>query len=213
MNLLLSFVLLTPAGLAQYEDSGAISPPIPADSPFGRAIQETAENELYFSSDGARAPREPRGRTERSYALAADHVVHPITAANYSEDGLITTDVRGIYYNQSFPRSEPVGGGSTRVYDFQGRYAVDDRLQLVDQEDPTIVQSRIIGSQIMTELWASLGLFSIFELGLMLPLVGAMRRVKSPIRVLFPAPFGPISPSRPPSPNLTLGILTTSWAW
>ncbi|MEL6429577.1 MAG: hypothetical protein AAFR54_10395 [Planctomycetota bacterium] len=131
MNLLLSFVLLTPAGLAQSGDDGAIAPPIPAESPIGRAVRQAANDELYFSADGARVPREPRRRTERSYAQAADHVVHPITAANYSEDGLITTDIRGIYYNQSFPRSEPVGGGSTRVYDFQGRYAVDDRLQLM----------------------------------------------------------------------------------
>lgn len=59
-------------------------------------------------------------------------VVHPITAFNYADDALITSDMRGSYLHQHFPRNANVpSGGAARVYDFQLRHAVDDRFQLL----------------------------------------------------------------------------------
>lgn len=70
------------------------------------------------------------GSTYRS-ATASKYIVRPITAPNYSEDPYITTDVRGTYINHQFPTNRTLTGGAARVYDFQGRYAVDDRLQIM----------------------------------------------------------------------------------
>lgn len=48
---------------------------------------------------------------------------------------------------------------------------VDDPLLLVNTQDNTEVNSHIIGGQFKTELWASIGLFDVGELGIVLPLI------------------------------------------
>lgn len=63
--------------------------------------------------------------------IASRKHVHPITAHHYSEDALITTDLRFTYANHQFPSAVAFGGGGAyRGYDLQGRYAVNERFQV-----------------------------------------------------------------------------------
>ncbi len=47
----------------------------------------------------------------------------------------------------------------------------NDPLQLVDRDDPTIIRDRIIANSLKAELWGSIGLFDIGELGFVLPII------------------------------------------
>lgn len=68
-------------------------------------------------------------------APASKYVVRPITAPNYSEDPYITTDVRGTYVTHTFPSNTSFNGTRRafdfHTYDFQGRYALSDDLQIM----------------------------------------------------------------------------------
>lgn len=70
------------------------------------------------------------GSTYRS-ATASKYIVRPITTPNYSEDPYITTDVRGTYIHHQLPNNSTFDGGAARAYDFQGRYAVNEKLQVM----------------------------------------------------------------------------------
>lgn len=85
--------------------------------------QESTDRSLLFDQDDPRALTNERVREQR--------VVHPITAPNFSDDPYITSDLRGTYINHQFPRNPFLNGGAARVYDFQGRYAVNEDLQVM----------------------------------------------------------------------------------
>lgn len=102
--------LTLPTAFAQ--DGGAV--------PDDEVLEPT--DELYFEDEPA--------RFEANRAVERAQIVHPITAPNISEDPFITTDIRGTYVYHSFPGSLFPGDDEARLYDFQGRYAVNDKLQV-----------------------------------------------------------------------------------
>ena len=114
--------ILTPTVFAQ----GEVSPGEAADDAAATLERSLLETDSISGSNQISGT----GSTYRS-AAASKYIVRPITAPNYSEDPYITTDVRGTYINHQFPRNATLSGGATRVYDFQGRYAVDDKLQVM----------------------------------------------------------------------------------
>ena len=76
---------------------------------------------FFFSDDEPRAFwRSKNGR----------RIVHPVTAPNYQDDAYITSDVRFNYLNHQLPNNNVLPGGAVRAYDFQFRYAVNERLQI-----------------------------------------------------------------------------------
>lgn len=89
------------------------------------------------------APRATRGGTvlfgeadPAGLALAAQgRTVHPLTAAYYNEESLVTTDPRAWYVDHQFPGMSPIGGGDASVYALQIRAASTGDIQFVAYED------------------------------------------------------------------------------
>ena len=117
-----AFLLTTPALFAQ---DGTTA---------GEAVDdaaETAERSLTEEEPYVNGSRITGTGSSYRNASASKYIVRPITAPNYSEDPYITTDVRGTYVNHQFPKNGTLNAGAARVYDFQGRYAVNEDLQVM----------------------------------------------------------------------------------
>jgi hypothetical protein len=58
-----------------------------------------------------------------------------LTAPFFSEDALITTDIRPYFLYHDFPKSSPIGGGNVKAVAAQVRVAVTDSVQFVAYKD------------------------------------------------------------------------------
>ena len=81
----------------------------------------------------------------------------PLTKPFFSEDAMITSDVRPYFVYHDFPNSSPIDGGSAKVYAAQVHLALTDNLQFVAYKDGFIdFDSGLIDDEGLVDLAAGI---------------------------------------------------------